>query len=162
MPKIVLSMFTLLVLSCGLSMANECQIKEISPTEEANNFTFQTILQKGLVAYTPQPKKALLASDGVTYIYDEDNLIGFMTVRERFQRQETIEKTIQESYFNDCSKPIIKINKANFDLFVIENKMDEKPRATAIIIDKTDDSYFYLLSFVGFSQEQATQMLIRK
>lgn len=146
----------------SISLANECQIKEITPKEETNSFIFKTTLQKNLFIYTPQPKEALLSSDGVIYIYDKDNIIGFITAREKFQKFETIEKTIQKSYFYDCSKPIIKFGKSNFDIFVIESNLNDKPKISALIIDKTDDSYFYLLSFIGFSKDQAIQMLIGK
>lgn len=163
MPKIVLSVFTLLALSCGLSMANECQINEISSVEEeVGEFPFKTTLQKNLFIYTPEPKEALLSSDGVIYIYGENNIIGFITANEKFQKQDTIEKTFQKNYFYNCSKPIIRLDKSKFNVFIIEKSLDDKPKTIAVIIDKTDDGYFYLLSFVGFSMDQTIKMLSRR
>lgn len=161
MPKIILSTLLVLLACSGLLMANECQIKEVTQREVNNNFTFKTIIQKGLFIYAPQPTEAMLSYDGVTYIYDKDNLISLMTVQEKFQKSETIEKTIQESYLYNCSEPIIKINKPDFDIFIIKGNLNDKPRAIAFILNKKDDSHFYLLSFSGFSTDQATQMLIR-
>lgn len=162
MPKFVLSTLILLVLSCGLSMANECQIKEVTSTKDISSFTFKTNLQKGLDIYTPTPKDALLFSDGVAYHFDGDRMISFVTVRENFQKKSTIEETIQKLYFHDCSKPIMKISKLKFDIFFIGNVLDEKTKVLAFIINKTNNSYFYLLSFDGFSQDEVTTILTGK
>lgn len=162
MPKIILSTLLVLLACSGLSMANECQIKEISPKAVSNELTFKTNLQKGLDIYTPTPKDALLFSDGVAYHFDGDRMVSFVTVREKFQKKSTIEETIQKLYFHDCSKPIIKISKLKFDIFFIGNVLDEKTKVLAFIINKTNNSYFYLLSFDGFSQDEVTTILTGK
>lgn len=149
----------------NLVNANQCKIvnNTIEKSLEAN-LPLKNILQSGLEVYTPIPKETILSSDGIVFVYGKDNIIGLLTVQEKFQIKETIEKTIKEAYFYDCVEPIIKIDKPDFNIFIIENKsnLDDKLRMTVFFINKKDDSYFYLLSSIGLSKNEVIQMLIRE
>ncbi|AZS50392.1 hypothetical protein DM558_06205 [Entomomonas moraniae] len=164
MPKIIISTLLVLLACSGLSMANECKIKEISPKEESNSYTFKNIVSKGLALYSPIPIGTIAASDGVVLILERENLIGIFTIQKDFITKGTIEKTIQEAYYYDCSEPIININKPDYKIYIIEQKgtLDDRPRTTAFVLTDKYKDLFYLISFTGFSKDEVVQMLTRK
>lgn len=164
MPKIILSALLVLITFTGLSMANECKIKEISLKEESNSYTFKNIVSKGLALYSPIPIGTIAASDGVVLILERENLIGIFTIQKDFITKGTIEKTIQEAYYYDCSEPIININKPEYKIYIIEQKgtLDDRPRTTAFVLTDKYKDLFYLISFTGFSKDDVVQMLTRK
>ncbi len=164
MPKIILSTLLVLIACSGLSMANECQIKEISSKEESNSYTFKNIVSKGLALYSPIPIGTVAASDGVVLILERENLIGIFTIQKKFITKGAVEKTIEEAYYYDCSEPIININKPDYKIYIIEQKgtLDDRPRTTAFVLTDKYKNLFYLISFTGFSKDEVVQMLTRK
>lgn len=74
MPKLVLSTLMLLVLNCGLSMADECKVPKIVQGEikykEPSSNTSQVIFTKYSLNI-PIPTKTIFSNDILIYIYGE-------------------------------------------------------------------------------------------
>lgn len=164
MPKIILSALLVLFACSGLSMANECQIKEVTKEEVNNSFTFKNIVSTGLALYSPIPAGTIAASDGVVLILERENLIGIFTIQKDFITKGSIKKTIQEAYHYNCSEPILNINKPDYKIYIIEEKgtLDDRPRTTAFVLTDKYKDLFYLISFTGFSKSEVVQMLTRE
>ncbi len=165
MPKFVLSTLILLVLSfsCGLSMANECQIKEINPKLENNNFTFQNILEKDLNVFTATPVKSLVGGMPIL-IFENKKHVGFQRLEENFYSQGTLEKSLKK-WSPNCDVAIQKFTKGGYTYLSESTKslLDDRNLVTVFIIpdkQKATD-HFYLLSFLGFDQKDVIQMLIK-
>lgn len=163
MPKFVLSTLILLVLSCGLSMANECQIKEINPKAESNNFTFENILEKDLKVFTANPIKTFVGSMPIL-IFENKKHIGFQRLEENFYSKASLEESFKKRE-GLCISETLKFTKNGYT-FLIESVSpigDDRETTSVFIVPdpkKTKD-YFYLVSFVGFDQQDVTQMLIK-
>ncbi|AWM80509.1 hypothetical protein DKL61_09155 [Gammaproteobacteria bacterium ESL0073] len=163
MHKCILSAF-FLVLSCSLSMASECQIKEITPKQEANNFTFENILAQDLKVFTETPIKALVNSMPIL-IFKNKQHVGFQRIDKNFYTQDTLEKSFQEQSVNCQSEtPYFVKDGYTFLLKSVEPLPSDSRKTTSVFIipdpKKTKD-YFYFVSFVGFDQQDIIQMLIK-
>lgn len=166
MIRLLLLSICLLLGISNLANANECKIDSsvLALNKGTMDLTFRNNISKGLDLYTPIPIGSIVASDGVVLIQKNENLVGVFTVKEKFITKGTIEKTIQDAYNYDCSEPILNINKPDYKIYIIEQKgtLDDRPRTTAFVLTDKYKDLFYLISFTGFSKNEAVQMLTTK
>lgn len=164
MPKIILSTLLVLLACSGLSMANECRIKEISPKAVSNEFTLENILEKDLKVFTGNPVKTLVGSMPIL-IFENKKHIGFQRIDENFYSQQSLEKSFQKQAVNcQSNTPYFEKNGYTFLLKSVEPLPSDNRKTTSVFIipdPKKNKDYFYLVSFVGFDQQDIIQMLIK-
>ncbi|MFD1259784.1 hypothetical protein [Entomomonas asaccharolytica] len=147
--------------------ANEqCQIKPI-PTEYKtvnNKFLFKNRLAPDLIVYTANPESTIISGDPIL-IFSDKKSIGFQQINESFGNEQEIPKLLKEKWDIDCSNAITEIRKSNYQLLIANDgkTLEGLSRTTVFIIPKNKKftDYFYLLSFIGYTDEEVVEMLIK-
>ncbi|QQP86958.1 hypothetical protein [Entomomonas asaccharolytica] len=164
MKRFLLSFF-LCIWAVSVSANNECKITSIYPKINNNQFTFKNRLAHDLTIYSNIPKSTIVGGDPIL-VFKDKNTLGFQLINESFSDQEDILKTLQDKWNTDCNNKIYQITKNNYLILITKenNPLTDKESFTAYILPQKNkgNSYFYLVSFRGFTENQVIQMLIKE